>query len=369
MSSFNDDQSGVKVSTIYGRVETDAKTGQQYFKTVAELEAYPTETGYFTPAWNRIWYNVTYDNMRSEWMPMVFEYRYRKAGQTYTVYSVSVEYRNSEVDYPVIAEGDNPEVVCGKAGFIADNANYCVEIGNLEIHIDANNKVIFHEITPHALLQDQKGKDLTVPAKLSVHLKAGDKLRFLHEVISLVPGNPSEIDSTTDYFITFTQEPEFGTEPFVFVDFDPNSKSPTKGYFYAMRAKDRTGKSVITEPVIAPVEMPSCDKLTEALADLNDAYDHISKGETISLYTPIGIKFGRATSTLAIVAETQVNPKFTNNFYTLARMLYNLDTEDSNDYWVWDNVDFNVVKVKIEAILPDFKSIHESQCSISREVR
>lgn len=357
VSSFSDDQSGVKVSTIYGRVETDAKTGQQYFKTVAELEAYPTETGYFTPAWNRIWYNVTYDpNKRSEWIPMVFEYHYRKDGQTYTVYSVKVQYRNSEINYP------------------EDNTNH-FEFGNLEIHVDANNKVVFHEITPHAMLQDHQGKSLIVPAKLSAHLKAGDELRFLYEAISLIPGNPSKINSTTDDdFIIFTQEPEFGVELLVFADLDPNSPSPIKEYSYAMRAKDSAGKSVITEPVIAPVEMPSCDKLTETLVGLNDAYDHVSKGGKISLNTPIGANFDEAMATLISVGETWVNPEFTNNFYTLFRMLYNLNTRSIDSHsdssnWVWDNIDFNDVKIKIDAILPDFEIIHEAQCSVSRGVR
>jgi hypothetical protein len=378
IASFVDDHNAVKVTTIYGKVESDSETGEQFFKPVAELEAYPTQNGYFTPAWNRIWYNVNYEagTTRDEWIPMVFELHYRQDGKTYTIYSVKIQYRNAEIDYPNVLDGENAETVCAEAGFIADTTNQCVEEGVLKIHVDDTNTVIFHEITPHTTHKNQ-AQTVILPEKASAYLKVGDQVRFLYEAISLIPGNPSKIKSTTeDDFITFTQAPEFDIELLVFADLDPNSESPIKRYYYAMRAKDSAGKSVITEPVIAPVEMPTCDKLTETHSGLNAGYQHISEGNKIAnnFSDPIGADFSEAMATLVSVGETGIDPTFTTDFYQLFRMLYNNSTvgkssHDDSRVWVWDEVRWDEIKTKLDVIVPAFEEIYQSQCLVvSRDV-
>jgi hypothetical protein len=376
-ASFVDDNNAVKVTTIYGKVESDSETGEQFFKPVAELEAYPTQNGYFTPTWNRIWYNVNYEagTTRVEWIPMVFELHYRQDGKTYTIYSVKIQYRNAEIDYPNVLDGENAETVCAEDGFIADTTNQCVEEGVLKIHVDDTNTVIYHEITPHTTHQNQ-AQTVILAEKASVYLKVGDQVRFLYEAISLIPGNPSKIRSTTeDDFITFTQAPEFGIELLVFADLDPNSESPIKRYYYAMRAKDSAGKSVITEPVIAPVEMPTCDKLTETHSGLNAGYQHISEGNKIAnnFSDPIGADFSEAMATLVSVGETGIDPTFTTDFYQLFRMLYNNNTvgkssHDDSHVWVWDEVRWDEIKTKLDVIVPAFEEIYQSHCLVSRDV-
>jgi hypothetical protein len=203
--------------------------GIEYEKTfiaVAEVEAYPTTVSgqYFTPAWNKEWYCVTYNpSQDTEWMPLTFEDRYEEDGKEYTVYV-------AEIDYYENGSGE-------------------AETAILELVVDENNVVVDHSVRTYEVLydgEDDEEGDIRFD-RTEKQIEVGDKIRFWTYTFASDDPEKYEWIETSD-IITFTQSPEFEKEV---LEFEDESGKILK-YRYAMWAEDINNNGRMTE--LADVE-------------------------------------------------------------------------------------------------------------------
>ena len=361
------DSHPLTVKTIYGTVRTDVKTNEQLFETVAELEAYPTnnDNEYFTPSWNRVWYNVKFDdNQPTQWMPLSFVKRFRENNQTLTVYNSRLQYQDGNKTYPDLKADPANKAVCTQKGYVIDEVDNCVELANLEIVVNDTNEVVQHKVTSFKQLS-QAGSDADsfIFDKVSNQLKAGDRIRFLFETANLTTGATGLWGSTTrEAFINFKRTPIFGTELLAFVNKDNGA---TLDFYYAMRATDIAGKSVTAEPQVAPVDLPSCSKLLPTQQDLHAVSNYLSATTTrIQFNSDLGKRFDEANATLLTIDDATHSAVLSDKVQRLIGLLYNPSTLDKvNATWVWDNVNFSSVKAVVDEVTPEIDSIYKQNCT------
>ena len=361
---FNDDNH-LKVTTIYGTIKEDSSSEQSSFNMIAEIEAYPTQNmnEFFTPTWNRVWYTIQYDsNTPNLWIPLAFQNRFFYNSQPYMVYSARIHYRDGQKEYPEPTSPQEAIDICPKYGFVADDAGNCIELAVLELNVNEQNEVISQKIIPYnkQYMQDQ-GHERIVIDKTSKSLKAGDKIRFLYESLDMHSDNLIQWKSTTDSdFIVFTQPPVFSIELLGFQD--PDTQEPQTLY-YAMRAVDINGNMAMTTPQIAPVSIPSCDKLLETIISLTAASNYLNSNSMIVFNSPLGDRLDEANATLLTTSQALPNDIFSANITKLFSYLYSSETFDSENWtWNWNSVAWNEVKQILYTLRSDFDLIYENQC-------
>lgn len=360
------DSHPLAVKTIYGTVRTDAKTKQQLFETIAELEAYPTANPheYFTPSWNRVWYNIKFNSQQpSQWLPLTFVKRFRENNQTLTVYSAQLHYVDGNKSYPVPSAAAENRDLCLQKGYIIDNVNNCVEQAMLELIVNDQNQVLQHKVTSFKqLYQGVADEPVIVFDKVSNELKSGDKIRLLFETANLSTGQGNLWGATTrDEFIVFKQKPQFGTELLAFVDKDSGE---SLDFYYTMRAKDIAGKQITAAPQIAPVDIPNCAKLTTTATDFNAVLNYLQdETQRIQFNSPLGSRFDEANATALTLDAALHDAVFSDKVTRLISLLYNPGNLDKvNSTWVWDSVNFVSVKAALQEVVPTVAQVQAREC-------
>lgn len=287
VATFNDD-SPLRVTTVYGYLDQNNE-----FRTVAELEAYPTqEPGrYFTPDWNGKWYQLSYAaDAPATWLPMVFQRRYREQGRTFTRYTVEMEYLDADVSYPepgVNSQGaqqaKQAAEFCAAFGMNslrvprAENFDQyrCIHRARLELVMDENNTLASHKIVVLFRQVQADGTEFILPDKLSRELEDGDRLRFLYQVTDRTGATVWK--PAGDGLLRLTQAPEFHLAIL------PSDMGPPPGVeapielsyryrVYRMRAVGAaTGPSVFS--AARPIEvMPDCATMQNGLENFDLAW-------------------------------------------------------------------------------------------------
>ena len=227
-----EDENLASVSAIYGYVQPfiyEDGTVDEYFMTVAEVEAYPTETAgeYFAPAWDRWWFTVEYDSQeQTAWIPASFAGRYELGGQDYTEYTAEIDYHQAGRDY-----GDNEEPY---------------DLGVMTLVVDSSGAIVDHYIQTYGYVfygpDDEEG---TLQFdRATFRLSPGDAVRFWQYGYHLA-ADPFDEWFETGEFVTFVQEPVFGYELLEFADED----GELVVYEYALWAEDISGNGVLHGPV------------------------------------------------------------------------------------------------------------------------
>lgn len=220
------------VTTIYGFfLEVEGET-DRYFMSIAEVEAYQTETEneYFSPKWNKNWYTVKYssdETLQTQWMPMIFAERVIANGKEYVRYNAEIDYYDSEKTY---------------------TGEYQYDFAILEILVNENNEVVEHQVTPYQVLFEDE--DDTVGrvqySKIKKQIKVGDKIQFFSYGFNIDDATKDSWIEASD-IITFDITPEFGVELLEFED----ETGTLIEYNYSLFAEDINGNGLLTDPAIA----------------------------------------------------------------------------------------------------------------------
>ena len=354
------DSHPLKVTTIYGTIKTDPRSGERLFETTAELEAYPTENPneFFTPTWNRVWYSFKFDPAQAtQWLPMAFVKRYRENQHTYTVYNSRMHYRDARKTYPHDAAS------CNAKGYAVDMTGQCVEMAMLELVADDHNHVVSHKVLPYKQLAGAEGADAVVFDKQSQILKEGDQIRLLFETINMTSGEGGDWRATTgEQFITLKQAPVFQVELFAFIDKDTGEPLD---FWYTMRAVDASGHNVTAAPRLAPVDLPSCETLAQTRDNLNAASTHLSNpANSIKYNSPLGARLDEAVDALFVVKLAVADAELGDRIGRLINLLYNENTMDRVNWtFVWDRIDYwPNVKAELDGLMPPLDRLYQAQC-------
>ncbi len=257
VAKFDDDHL-TSVTTLFGNVMplTFDEVTSNYFWVTAEVEAYPTDNAgyYFTPQWNQQWYTVKFDPAQeTEWMPMMFQYRYKKDGQTYSYYSSEIDYIKAEMakqinidakgELVAIAQDDQGNPIYAKDN--QGNPINPIEWARLDIIVDANNQVVNHAIRTYKILYNGDENDMGQVQfdKISQSLQPGDVIAFYAQAFSL-EGQDDLWLMNDRGFITFTQAPQFMVEELAFED----EQGQLLDYYSAMLGGDVAGNYTLTAP-------------------------------------------------------------------------------------------------------------------------
>ena len=224
------DENLVEVTTIYGFVYPWFASGgelEDYFWPVAHLEAYPTGNvgEYFTPPWDQWWFTLEYaPGEPTVPVPAVLDRQYEIDGETFTMYTAELSYRQHGKDYT--------------------DYEYPADDAVMTIIVDDYMEVVDYYIQTYQYLYS--GPDDTEGTvqfdKNTLWIAPGDEVQFWAWAYNLE--DPNE-DTWIDYsdFVVFAHEPVFGFE---FLEFEDEFGEPLE-YYYAMLAEDIAGNIVLTE--------------------------------------------------------------------------------------------------------------------------
>ena len=387
-ASFSDDKP-IQVTTVYGNLDYFNN-----FHTVAELEAYPTqEPGkFFTPVWNRKWYQLTYDPESPDaWVPFVFQQRYRENDQTFTRYAVEIQYQDADVIYPdpevgfeaavgrtyveavalITDANSKASAFCSSFGMdyfaelMGKNAEFtayrCAHRAQWEVVMDEDNHMVSQKVVPLLQQVGVDGTEFTLPDKLARDLKVGDRISFLYQVAP--PGNTGKAtwEMTPNEMIRITQPPLLRLEVLAFVD--STKEGQDVPFYYRMKATDVTGTSVYSLPQRAIAEMPDCPTLEGGLLYLKQAENALQRPEaTLSLADENGKQLNDAVAIMKLVAEASGPSEFSSKVAELASYLYSGATFlGSAGSWDWSKVEWQKAKQPIIALIPLFEEIYTQQ--------
>ncbi len=236
------DERLARVTTLYGYIETfEFDDGpSDYFMVVAEEPALPSEIEdvYLAPSWDQIWFTVQYDpNADTAWIPAFLSETFELDGRTYLAYVAEIELYQANKDYS------------------RQELDY--DLGTLTLIVELSDtwEIVDYYVETYRIFyasaDDEEG---TVQFdKATLQLGPGDRLQFWSLGLNL--NDPAE-DSwfATSEILTFVQEPIF---LFEFLEFE-DAHGWLIDYYYAMRAEDASGNSVLSELFLAApiVESP-----------------------------------------------------------------------------------------------------------------
>ena len=231
VTSFTEDNLK-SVTTIYGFFLPVEGETDRYFMSIAEVEAYQTETEneFFTPKWNKNWYTVKYssdDTLLTQWMPMIFAERIISNGKEYVKYNAEIDFYDSEKTYTGETQYD---------------------FAVLEILVNENNEIVEHQVTPYQILyEDEDDTEGRVQySKIKKQIKAGDKVQFFNYGYNIDDASKDGWFEASDV-ITFEITPEFNVELLEFED----ETGTLLEYSYSLFAEDINGNGLLTDPAIA----------------------------------------------------------------------------------------------------------------------
>lgn len=220
------------VTTIYGFFLPVEGETDRYFMSIAEVEAYQTETEneYFTPTWNKNWYTVKFssdESLLTQWMPMIFAEKTISNGKEYVKYIAEIDYYDSEKTY-------------------SGETKY--DFAVLEIIVNDSNEIVEHQITTYQILfEDEDDTEGRVQySKIKKQLKVGDKVQFYCYGYNIDDPTKDSWFEASDV-ITFDITPEFAVELLEFED----ENGVLIEYNYSLFAEDINSNGLLTDPAIA----------------------------------------------------------------------------------------------------------------------